>query len=125
MKISRVYWYYKCRLSSTNADVDKLSHQCRPLDPNTYWSGSTENAGPENEAPNDGHENARPENAPSFGPFSGPAFSGPSFSAPPLVGRGHSEILVVIPAKAREYGNMFSPALVCLSVCVSVCDHDN
>jgi len=25
----------------------------------------------------------------------------------------------------RKRGNMFSPALVCVSVCVSVCDHDN
>ena len=29
---------------------------------------------------------------------------------------------VIIPVKAREY---VLPALVCLSVCVSVCDHDN
>jgi len=32
------------------------------------------------------------------------------------------EVVFVLPAKAREY---VLPALVCVSVCVSVCDHDN
>jgi len=41
-----------------------------------------------------------------------------SYSSPLTV----QSLIIIIPAKARDY---VLPALVCLSVCLSVCYHDN